>query len=85
MPFIKTKNIHVTPNRSLRYICDPKKTQSGLNIVSVNCMPDARNAYLDMKQVYEYYSNRKFNEPMPKSGKAKVKLIHYIQDRKSVV
>lgn len=42
-------------------------------------MPDARNAYLDMKQVYEYYSNRKFNEPMPKSGKAKVKLIHYIQ------
>ena len=79
MPFIKTKNIHVTPNRSLRYICDPVKTQNGLNIVSVNCMPDARNAYLDMKQVYEYYSNRKFNEPMPKSGKAKVKLIHYIQ------
>ena len=79
MPFIKTKNIHVTPNRSLKYICDPKKTQGGLNIVSVNCMPDARNAYLDMKQVYEYYSNRKFNEPMPKSGKAKVKLIHYIQ------
>ncbi len=79
MPFIKTKNIHVTPNRSLRYICDPKKTQGGLNIVSVNCMPDARNAYLDMKQVYEYYSNRKFNEPMPESGKAKVKVIHYIQ------
>ena len=79
MPFIKTKNIHFTPNRSLRYICDPKKTQGGLNIVSVNCMPDARNAYLDMKQLYEYYSNRKFNEPMPKSGKAKVKLIHYIQ------
>ncbi|MBQ6558073.1 MAG: relaxase/mobilization nuclease domain-containing protein [Clostridia bacterium] len=79
MPFIKTKNIHVTPNRSLRYICDPKKTQGGLNIVSANCMPDARNAYLDMKQIYEYYAGRKFNEPMPKSGKAKVKLIHYIQ------
>ena len=79
MPFLKTKNIHVTPNRSLRYICDPAKTQGGLNIVSVNCMPDARNAYLDMKQIYEYYSGRKFNEPMPKSGYAKVKLIHYIQ------
>ena len=79
MPYIKTKNIHVTPNRSLRYICDPKKTQGGLNIVSVNCMPDARNAYLDMKQIYEYYAGRKFNEPMPESGKAKVKLIHYIQ------
>ncbi|MCR5143608.1 MAG: relaxase/mobilization nuclease domain-containing protein [Ruminococcus sp.] len=79
MPFIKTKNIHVTPNRSLRYICDPAKTQGGLNIVSVNCMPDARNAYLDMKQIYEYYAGRKFNEPMPKKGYAKVKLIHYIQ------
>lgn len=79
MPFIKTKNIHVTPNRSLRYICDPKKTQGGLNVTSVNCMSDARNAYEDMKQIYEYYSNRKFNEPMPKLGKAKVKLIHYIQ------
>ena len=79
MPFIKTKNIHTTPNRSLRYICDTKKTQGGLNIVSVNCMPDARNAYEDMKQIYEYYSNRKFNEPMPKKGKARVKLIHYIQ------
>ena len=79
MPFIKTKNIHVTPNRSLRYICAPAKTQGGLNIVSVNCMPDARNAYLDMKQIYEYYAGRKFNEPMPKKGYAKVKLIHYIQ------
>ena len=79
MPFIKTKNIHVTPNRSLRYICDPVKTQGGLNIVSVNCMPDARNAYLDMKQIYEYYAGRKFNEPRPKKGYAKVKLIHYIQ------
>ena len=79
MPFIKTKNIHVTPNRSLKYICDPAKTQNGLNIVSLNCMPDARNAYLDMKQIYEHYAGRKFNEPMPKSGKAKVKLIHYIQ------
>ena len=79
MPFIKTKNIHVTPNRSLRYICDPSKTQGGLNIVSVNCMPDARNAYQDMKRIYEYYSNRKFNEPKPKSGQARVKMIHYIQ------
>ena len=79
MPYIKTKNIHVTPNRSLNYICDAKKTQGGLNILSVNCMPDARNAYEDMKRIYEYYSNRRFNEPKPKEGKARVKLIHYIQ------
>lgn len=79
MPFIKTKNIHVTPNRSLNYICDAKKTQGGLNIVSVNCMPDARNTYEDMKRIYEYYSNRRFNEPKPKTGQARVKMIHYIQ------
>ena len=47
--------------------------------MSLNCMPDARNAYQDMKRIYEYYSNRRFNEPKPKSGQAHVKMIHYIQ------
>ena len=56
MPYIKSKNIHVTPNRSMNYICDPKKTKGGLNIVSMNCMPDPRNAYQDMKRIDEYYS-----------------------------
>ena len=79
MPYIKSRDIHVTPNRSLSYICDPNKTQNGLNIVSVNCMPDPRNAYEEMKRIYEYYSRHKFNEPKPKDGKARVKLIHYIQ------
>ena len=79
MPYIKSRDIHVTPNRSLNYICDPKKTQGGLNIVSVNCMPDPRNAYEEMKRIYEYYSRHRFNESKPKKGKARVKLIHYIQ------
>ncbi len=79
MPYLKSRDIHVTPNRSLNYICDPKKTQGGLNIVSLNCMPDPRNAYEEMKRIYEYYSRHKFNEPKPKEGKARVKLIHYIQ------
>ena len=63
----------------MRYICDPAKTQGGLNIVSINCMPDPRNAYEEMKRIYECYSRHKFNEPMPKEGKARIKLIHYIQ------
>ena len=79
MPYLKSRDIHVTPNRSLNYICDPKKTQNGLNIVSLNCMPDPRNAYEEMKLIYEYYSRHKFNEPKPNAGKARVKLIHYIQ------
>lgn len=32
-----------------------------------------------MKRVYEFYSGRSFNEPIPENGKGKVKLIHYIQ------
>lgn len=32
-----------------------------------------------MKMVYEQFSGNKFDEPPPKSGKGKVKAIHYIQ------
>lgn len=42
-------------------------------------MSDPKNAYEEMKRVYEFYSGRSFNEPIPQNGKGKVKLIHYIQ------
>ncbi len=42
-------------------------------------MSESKNAYEEMKRVYEFYSGRSFNEPVPKNGKGKVKLIHYIQ------
>ncbi len=32
-----------------------------------------------MKTVYEHFSSHKFNEPLPKQGKGRVKAIHYIQ------
>ena len=32
-----------------------------------------------MKTVYEHFSSHKFDEPLPKSGKGRVKAIHYIQ------
>ena len=32
-----------------------------------------------MKIVYEQYSGKSFDEPIPKSGKGQVKAIHYIQ------
>lgn len=32
-----------------------------------------------MKMVYEQYSGKSFNEPIPQSGKGRVKAIHYIQ------
>lgn len=45
----------------------------------MNCIPDPRCAYLSMKIVYEQFSGYKFDEPPPKTGKGKVKAIHYIQ------
>ena len=45
----------------------------------MNCIPDPKCAYLAMKMVYEQFSGNKFDEPPPKSGKGKMKAIHYIQ------
>ena len=45
----------------------------------MNCIPDPKCAYLAMKMVYEQFSGYKFDEPPPKTGKGRVKAIHYIQ------
>lgn len=79
MPYIKSRDIRVTPLRSLKYICAPDKTEGGLLVPAVGCMSDPKNAYEEMKRVYEFYSGRSFNEPIPEKGKGRVKLIHYIQ------
>jgi len=42
-------------------------------------MSEPKNAYEEMKRVYEFYSGRSFNEPIPQNRKGRVKLIHYIQ------
>ena len=79
MPYIKSRDIRGTPLCSLKYICNPDKTNSGLLVSAVGCMSEPKNAYEEMKRVYEFYSGRSFNEPIPENGKGKVKLIHYIQ------
>lgn len=79
MPYIKSRDIRATPLCSLKYICDPDKTEGGLLVSAVGCMSDPKNAYEEMKRVYEFYSGRSFNEPVPEKGKGRVKLIHYIQ------
>ena len=45
----------------------------------MNCIPDSKSAHLAMKMVYEQFSGYKFDEPLPKQGKGRVKAIHYIQ------
>lgn len=79
MPYIKSKDIRGTPLCSLKYICNPEKTEVGLLVSALGCMSEPKNAYEEMKRVYEFYSGRSFNEPIPENGKGRVKLIHYIQ------
>ena len=78
MPYVKSKSIHATVNKSIAYILDPKKTDGMLLTTSINCTTDAHDAYLQMKMIYEHYSLRSYDEPSNKTGKPPVKAIHYI-------
>ena len=79
MPYVKSISLHTTINRSIAYILNPEKTDGLLYTTSLNCMTEAKSAYLAMKTVYEHFSGEKFNAPLPLEGKGRVKAIHYIQ------
>ena len=63
----------------IAYILNPEKTEDMFWCNSYNCMTNAEDAYLNMKFIYENFTHRKFNEPVPENGKARVKLLHYVQ------
>ena len=79
MPYVKSISIHTSVSRSISYILDPAKTEDLLYTTSLNCLPNAKDAYLAMKTVYEHFSGDKFNAPLSMEGKNSVKAIHYIQ------
>ena len=79
MPYIKSKPVHTTVDKTLRYILNPEKTNELLFADSINCFTDARLAYMNMKAVYEHYSGRSFTEPKPENGNCPIKAIHLIQ------
>lgn len=79
MPYLKSISLRTTVNRSLAYILNPDKTGDLLYTNAVNCLPNAKDAYLAMKTVYEQFSGEKYNAPLPNQGKGSVKAIHYIQ------
>ena len=79
MPYVKSIPIHSTVNRSIAYILNPEKTEDMVYTTALNCMANAKDAYNDMKMVYEYFSGKKYNAPPPIDGKGSVKAIHYIQ------
>lgn len=79
MPYVKSIPIRATVNKTLNYILNPDKTEGLLYTSSMNCMTSARDAYLEMKAVYESYSTERFDAPPPLKGKGALKAIHYIQ------
>ena len=79
MPYVKSIPLRTTVNRSLAYILNPDKTEDLYYTNAVHCLPNAKDAYLAMKTVYEHFSGEKFNAPLPEKGKGSVKAIHYIQ------
>ena len=79
MPYIKSKPVHTTVDKTLRYILNPDKTAELRYADSLNCFTDAHLAYMNMKAVYEHYSGRSFTEPKPENGNCPIKAIHLIQ------
>ena len=78
IPYVKSVCVHTTVEKSLRYILNPEKTEERLLTTSINCTTDSRDAYLQMKAVYDHYAKDTFNSPPPLVGKGTVKAIHYI-------
>ncbi len=82
MPILKSIAIHDNVKATLRYILNPDKTEGQYLCNSHNCFSNAEDAYMNMKYIYEHFSSHRFNEPLAKVGKNRVKAIHYIQSFK---
>ena len=79
MPYVKSIPVRSTVHKTLSYILNPDKTEGLLYTSSMNCMTSARDAYLEMKSVFESFSSERYDAPLPLKGKGTVKAIHYIQ------
>ena len=78
IPYVKSVCIHTTVERSLKYILNPDKTEDTVLTSSLNCTTNARDAYLQMKTVYNHFARDNFDSPPPLTGKGTVKAIHYV-------
>ncbi len=65
-------------DKGIAYILNPDKTEQLLYTAAINCTLDPYEAYTQMKLVYEQYTGRSYDEPMPEKGNGRVKAIHYI-------
>ena len=78
IPYVKHVCIHTTVDKSLAYILNPEKTEDMVLTASINCTTNAKDAYLQMKAVYDQFAKDTFDTPKPIKGNGTVKAIHYI-------
>lgn len=78
IPYVKHVCVHTTVNKSLAYILNPDKTEKLMLTTSINCTTNAKDAYLQMKTVYDQFAKDSFDTPKPSKGNGTVKAIHYI-------
>lgn len=86
MPIIKHIPIYSAPKKFLAYIANEKKTER-IYITGLHCSDTARDAYNDMKENFEVYSNKRFfkrsiKEETAEREKRQIRLHHYIQSFK---
>ena len=80
MPYVKSISVHSTPEKTIRYILNPDKTEDLLFVSGQNCSTTAKIVYEEMKSVFNAYSKRsKFDEIKAINSKTPVKLHHFVQ------
>jgi len=80
MPYVKSISVHSTPEKTIRYILNPDKTEDLLFVSGQNCSTTAKIVYEEMKSVFNAYSKRsKFDETKAINSKTPVKLHHFVQ------
>lgn len=79
MPYVKSISIHSTPEKSIKYIVNPDKTENLLFVSGLNCSTVPNIAYIEMKNVFNNYSTYSFDEKKSINSKTPVKLFHFVQ------
>lgn len=78
MPYVKSISVHSTPQKTIKYVLNPDKTEDLLYASGINCSATDKLVYEEMKLVFEQYSDHSFDERKAINEKTPVKLFHFI-------
>ena len=80
MAVITYNPIHSTPKDHLKYILNPDKNEDLKYVTGICCNEELELVHADFKQLFEMYSEEKFdNRRINKDGKEHVRIHSYIQ------